>query len=400
MSEQDAAPFQNPDHIYKIVTPIHVANQHLGLPLKLVVKVIIDAFSLTIQHDRVFDPEMFEHNRRVQHRVDDLRYSRTSDQTPYSHKGRQSHRDYMSQLVENSIHCGKDPFCRLLSVPFQVLQPLQVNTRSSVIDDVTYINVQTKNTHSKLTLSISEIRFPLNCTSTSGVNRKIDSRYEKGQRLASALQAHLPELQTPVLLSPSEEYNFVIKVEPLPYIFAMPDSIDSVHPVNKSSNGQYTADNVSNQARYGASDKFYTPVTLLWGVHDADVFNAQQGPSSKEDDRPNNPKVRLESTVMSSWTRGVTSTAIRRTLSSNFDKKLAMEVEYDPIVSINNVFTVHVAVTNTTQHVLSNLHLLVPNNSEYVRWEDEIKPLPSKSLTSSISLDDESNLISSMHQFR
>ena len=35
-------------------------------------KVIIDAFSLTIQHDGVFDPEMFEHNRRVQHRVDNL----------------------------------------------------------------------------------------------------------------------------------------------------------------------------------------------------------------------------------------------------------------------------------------------------------------------------------------
>ena len=180
----------------------------------------------------------------------------------------------------------------------------------------------------------------------------------------------------------------------------MPDSIDSEHPVNKSSNGQYPANSFSNQARYTASDKFYTPVTLLWGVHEADFFSTQQGSSSKEDDEPCNPKVRLESTVIASWARGSTSRAKYRTLRSNFDKKLVMEVEYDPIVSINNVFTVHVAVTNTTQHELSNLHLLVQNNSEYVCWEDEIKPLPSKSLTSPICLEEESSLISSMHQLR
>ncbi len=395
VSEKDAVPFQNPDYIYKILAPIHVSKEHIGVALKLVVKIIVDPFSWTIQHDTIFDSRTLEHNRRQQRAGNN---DHSNGRTVNYNK---SHREYLSKLVDNSIHCVSDPFCRILSVPFQVLNPLEIIVKSSIIDVVSYINIRTKNTHPKLTLCVNEIQFPLNSTVKTIKASDGTNIYGKNLRLDSNLQTRMPEYDTPIILHPNEEYSFIIQIEPAPYIFTVSDTSSSS---NNNNNGDSLNDNTNYDPMFISSGSFQTQATILWGVHQvpSTCIAAGEGSTASSNDgddddnnKPLPPKVSLESTIIVPWSRGDnTNNNIHRT---NYQKdrrhrnrgnhqKIMMEVEYDPIVRVNNIFTVRIAITNASQDVLSNLNLTIPIESGYYTWENEVPYLSSSASSSSSSI--------------
>jgi hypothetical protein len=399
VSEKDAAPFLNPDYIYKILAPINIGKENIGVPLKLVVKVIVDPFSWTIQHDTIFDSTTLECNRQLQR----------SGNSNNNVNHQKSHREYLSKLVDNSIHCVSDPFCRILSMPFQVLNPLQITVKSTIIDVVSYINIKTKNTHSNLTLCINEIQFPLNSTVKLVEDGQGKIVYRKNQRLDARLHIRIHEYDGQIILNPNEEYSFVIQIEPS-YIFTVSDA-----PGGYATNDRniidvlHTATEPTFDPMFISSGKFQTPATILWGViqvaepsHGTTVSPIKPpSPTANverhgHDEQSLVPKVALESTITVPWSRGSDISANNRTASNQYREKnaqkLVMEIEYDPIVRVNNIFTVRVAITNTSQDALSNLNLIVPIGSEYYVWENEVQHT-SPSLFSSLpfgNADDDS----------
>jgi hypothetical protein len=351
--------FEQPDYIYKVVVPMRVQQKYIGETLKLLITVSPSGFhgANSSSSDSFESFDWDQPNRQLE--ITD-------------------HRNFFNSIIERSVHSAMDIPRKQVITNFKVLDPLSVSVSSSSVNLVTYINITAINSHPSLSLTISDLRFLLN-TTLALVTVGGKEQATLFPAIESILQVNSSFANDfPLQLDPFEEYCFLLQLEPPSAMFSSPvrggleDPVDSRFR-NQDNGSLKDPDSVEN---FRPSDGivlntglFQTQTNIFWRVLTEE--KGKEPPANAKDQS-------FVSTVEVKWSREV---------HLDSQNMLLMEMEYDNVVAVNHIFTIHIALTNTGGEELNNLVLTVPvdDKSETLyAWESES---PSENVVESTAFD-------------